>query len=598
MRIYRRWVLFIVFGCCWCINLKAVSINPRDKRIDDIIGFCKLYGYVRYFHPSDEASQIDWDGFAVWGIRSITNLKEGDKLMDCLNSMFVPIAPTLKISDQPFSKNYKSPGIFVNLKNAKTTCWQHFGVQGLDLNSVYRSIRTNRSSVHDLFSETLKIGDCITDKISSELYCYVPLCLYIKDSTTFPKSDPVKLEQEKTELAKINTNDTALANRIGSVIVTWNLIQHFYPYRDKMDHWDQSLRDAIVKCYQDATVGDFVVTLNLLLAHINDGHAFATSKALPPIFLPPMDWKYLHDTLVVSEIFDSTKIESLQIGDVVMSIDGHLATKKIEETMMTKSASTLRYKRFLAVFSLLKGQENSIVKLKVSRKGEVKDIAVKRTVGMPYYWQNYMSPGPKYKAINDSTIYVNFAKASLPYIDSLMPTIKSKKFIICDLRGYPNGNHQFLSHLLPLDDTAKSWFRIPQIMLPNYKNVRYSLSGWNLKKSDKLNTKAVFIVDQEVVSYGESFMSIVENYKLGIIVGDSTAGTNGNMNAFNLPFNGCIVKFTGMNVTKLNGDKLVGVGVIPGVVVKPSVRGVIMHKDELLNKAIEITLNYNQFKGR
>ena len=26
--------------------------------------FTKLYGYVRYFHPSDEASNIDWENFA------------------------------------------------------------------------------------------------------------------------------------------------------------------------------------------------------------------------------------------------------------------------------------------------------------------------------------------------------------------------------------------------------------------------------------------------------------------------------------------------------------------------------------------------------
>ena len=107
----------------------------------------------------------------------------------------------------------------------------------------------------------------------------------------------------------------------------------------------------------------------------------------------------------------------------------------------------------------------------------------------------------------------------------------------------------------------------------------------------------IFIIDQEVVSYGESFMSIVENYKLGIIVGDSTAGTNGNMNAFNLPFDATVIKFTGMNATKLNGSKLVGVGIVPNVTIKPTIEGIKGHRDEMLDKAIEISSHYEKYKG-
>jgi hypothetical protein len=208
-----------------------------------------------------------------------------------------------------------------------------------------------------------------------------------------------------------------------------------------------------------------------------------------------------------------------------------------------------------------------------------------------------MSPGAEHKIINDSTIYINFSKASIGYINNLMPIIEKKKFIICDLRGYPNNNHMFLSRLLSIDDTAKSWFRIPEVIFPNFKDVNFNLSGWNLRRgSPALTTKAVFIIDQEVVSYGEAFMSIVENYKLGVIVGDSTAGTNGNMNSFRLPYKGMVIKFTGMIATKLDGRKLVEVGIIPQVLIKPTIKGVALHKDELLEKAIEVTQDYGKYK--
>jgi hypothetical protein len=596
MHRYRKRIVSFLFF--WTIHVNANCVDQYEKSINNIVAFCKVYGYVRYFHPSDEAAQIDWDKFAILGINAIKNIPE-DQLINSFNALFNPIAPTVEFSIKPFPNNYTSPSIpLTNTENFKTTSWQHFGVQGTDDNGPYKSRRTNRPPDAKLFSETTRIGDCIRDKLSRDLYCYVPLCLYCTDSATLPKSDVVKFGSLKKELSTINSNDTSFNNRIASVILTWNLIQHFYPYREQMDQWDESLREAIIKCYTDKTVDDFMITLNMLLYHINDGHAFATSEASSPNYLPPINWQYIHDTLIISEIFDTTLIKGLSVGDVVLTIDNELPSTLVERKMKTKSASTIRYRTFLTVFSILKGEQNSTIKLKIiNKKAEVKYVEINRSVNMTFYWKNYMSPNVEHKIINDSTIYVNFAKASMAAIDSLMPIIEKKKFIICDLRGYPNNNHAFLSHLLPIDDTATSWFRIPEVIFPNYKSVTYNISGWKLRKlPPKLTAKAIFIIDQEVVSYGEAFMSIVENYKLGVIVGDSTAGTNGNKNTVKMPFEHTVIKFTGMNATKLNGNNLVGVGIIPHVVLKPSIQGVILHKDELLDKAIEVTRDYSKYK--
>jgi hypothetical protein len=596
MNTYQKLIFSFIFF--WTINVNASCVNQNEKNINNIIAFCKLYGYVRYFHPSDEAAQINWDKFAIWGINTIKNLSE-DKLIGSFNSMFNPIAPSVEFSNKPFPNNYKSAYIsLTNTENFKTISWQHFGVQGSNVNSPYKSGRKYSSSSDKLFPESAKIGDCISDKLGQDLYCYVPVCLYAIDSSTLPKSDVAKFRSLKSELASINSNDTCFTNRVASVILTWNLIQHFYPYREEMDHWEECLGDAIVKCYTDKTVDDFIATLNMLLYHINDGHAFANSEEIPPNYLPPLNWQYIHYTLIISEIFDTALMKKLSIGDVVLNINDESPSELIEQKMKAKSASTSRYRRFLAVFSLLKGDQNSTIKLKtINKEGEIKYVEVDRSVSMPFYWKNYMSPNTEHTIINDSTIYINFSKASMTYIDNLMPVIEKEKFIICDLRGYPNNNHAFLSHLLSIDDTAKSWFRIPEVIFPNYKNVTYNLSGWNLRRTTpKMAAKAIFIIDQAVVSYGEAFMSIVENYKLGVIVGDSTAGTNGNVNTFKMPYKGTVVKFTGMNATKLNGSKLVEVGVIPQIVVKPSIHGILLHRDELLDKAIEVTTHYKKYK--
>ena len=39
--------------------------QPSPQTIDNLVAFAKLYGYIRYFHPSDEAASINWNQFAM-----------------------------------------------------------------------------------------------------------------------------------------------------------------------------------------------------------------------------------------------------------------------------------------------------------------------------------------------------------------------------------------------------------------------------------------------------------------------------------------------------------------------------------------------------
>ena len=43
--------------------------------------FAKLYGYIKYFHPSDEAAAIDWDAFAVYGAEEVAKSKSKEELV-------------------------------------------------------------------------------------------------------------------------------------------------------------------------------------------------------------------------------------------------------------------------------------------------------------------------------------------------------------------------------------------------------------------------------------------------------------------------------------------------------------------------------------
>jgi C-terminal processing protease CtpA/Prc len=99
--------------------------------------------------------------------------------------------------------------------------------------------------------------------------------------------------------------------------------------------------------------------------------------------------------------------------------------------------------------------------------------------------------------------------------------------------------------------------------------------------------KVAFLTDARAISYAETFMGIIEHYKLADIVGSATAGTNGNINPFTLP-GGYRVIWTGMKVLKHDGSRHHGVGIQPTVPVARTIKGITEGRDEVLERAMEI----------
>jgi hypothetical protein len=75
--------------------LDSGETHLSDETIGSLAQFGRLYGYVRFFHPSDEAAAIDWDRFAVLGAREMLACKSPDENRETLERLFRPVAPTM-----------------------------------------------------------------------------------------------------------------------------------------------------------------------------------------------------------------------------------------------------------------------------------------------------------------------------------------------------------------------------------------------------------------------------------------------------------------------------------------------------------------------
>lgn len=152
--------------------------------------------------------------------------------------------------------------------------------------------------------------------------------------------------------------------------------------------------------------------------------------------------------------------------------------------------------------------------------------------------------------------YADLTRAPWPAIDSAIGTLAAADGVIFDLRGYPAGNHYVLRHLLDGPDTSRAWMRIPQFVYPDRQPpVGYELVGWGLQPlQPHIGGRVAFLTDARAISYAESVMGLVEHYRLGEIVGQPTAGANGNVNPLMLP-GGFEARFTGMRVVRHDGSQ-------------------------------------------
>ena len=126
---------------------------PQSPEVQNLEAFSRLYGYVRFFHPSDEAAMINWDRFAILGAIRIREVPPTGDLLTAMNRLFMPIAPAVQIyrtGDPPVS--LEAPE---NASELTPVAWQHLGVRLPGKPRGFLSKRTNREA---RFSQEITFG--------------------------------------------------------------------------------------------------------------------------------------------------------------------------------------------------------------------------------------------------------------------------------------------------------------------------------------------------------------------------------------------------------------------------------------------------------
>lgn len=439
-----------------------------------------------------------------------------------------------------------------------------------------------------IFDAAPTAGEAITKELSDGVFCQIPLVLYGNVLQTFPKAEETRLQALISHLKDIDTSPENLSARLGNVINAYNVFQHFYPYFEVVAaNWEEELEKALISSYKDQNNLAHLQTLERLTAALRDGHVRVSGHAINLYMNAPITWEWVEGQLVITNVVEGAA--DVKVGDIVTKVNGLSAKEYFEGIYETISAASEGWLHYMANRKSLQGPMNQLVKIEVAGK----EVALEYNRSFYKDISPLLSRKTNAAQIDGDIYYLDLDALSMEDINELMPKLQESQSIICDLRGYPKGNHDLIRHIMPVDDSTAFWMRIPQIIYPDYQRIAgYKTFGWDLTrlKPDLSKKHIVFITDGSAISYAESYMGYIKSYQLATIVGQPTAGTNGNVNSFTLP-GGYGISWTGMEVRQHDRSVFHGVGIVPDVYVTKTIAGVREGKDEFLEKAIEVARN-------
>jgi hypothetical protein len=466
----------------------------------------------------------------------------------------------------------------------------HDGAKAFSIVSVKDPGFANMPAAQPLFDHYPKPGETIRTTLVPGIACTVPLALNGNKEHTWPIADAValtRLQKAIQAAAPATITGDALAVRLGDIVISWNIFRHFFAYwEDASASPEQLLVKALVKAATDKTQFDFLKTLQFMTAPLNDGHIYVSFRGdgIARAFAP-ITFVVAEDRLVIEQVLDNSLRKSISPGDVVSTFNGQPAAAYLKALDQTFSGSP-QLRVFRITTELPIGRQDSNLVLGIQRPDGTHVVNVRASLGWKA-WDGAQTKKHPSGWLRPGIFYIDIGKAPMDSINAWMPQLTQAKAIICDLRGYPNNNHGLINHLMDKPEDTK-WMFVPEITYPDYQHVSYKGMGWDMKPaSPHLAGKIFFLTDGSAISYAESFMGFIKDFHLATIVGQPTAGTNGNINPFTLP-GGYRISWTGMLVKDHNGGKHHLKGITPDVPVQRTIKGIREGRDEFLEKAMEL----------
>lgn len=383
----------------------------------------------------------------------------------------------------------------------------------------------------------------------------------------------------------------------------WNMIQYFFPNRHLTGtKWSKVLGKHLSDFCNAKDSKEYVLACTKLIVAIDDSHGMVggigseVRKQMQGNLSFPFIVKYIENQLVITQLFDKEYPEackSLQVGDVIVKIDGKNVNGLIEEYKPLTPGSNfdVKMRNMLNPYAgwlVLGKRDNADIVIK--REEKIKNLVVERyevddsLKGRFYHGYNIKKP---YWLLNENTGYIFVNTFRDEHADSILTAFKNTKGVIIDMRGYPKSRMAYGHvNLFKGENTPFVKITTPDASMPGLFTFTSTLSTGG-KNNEVYKGKLIILVNEISQSASEFATMSFQTVPGAMVIGSTTSGADGNVVSIYLP-GGVRTMISGIGCIYPDGTESQRLGVKIDKVVKPTIKGIKEGRDEVLEEAIRI----------
>lgn len=437
-------------------------------------------------------------------------------------------------------------------------------------------------------------------------------------------------------LIQAQPNNLSKADKVYGLSKFWQEVNYNFVYLNKVDRkmWDSTYKELITVVQETQNDYEYYRELQKFCALLQDGHTninmpdddgFATMTTMfgdYRLFLQNIEGK-----AIVVRVNPSKKDE-IPPGSEITKVNG-LPTKTYMERFVTPyiSSSTDHVLADNSIYNLLQGPVGSTFQVTIKTpNGKTLERALTHSrtenteVYPPFEEEGHLLD---FKWYDNDIAYMALNSFDDAKIDTLflekLPELKKAKRLIVDLRNNGGGSTGIGSYILqyltrdsslygskwttrmhlpsfkawgryykPEDTVGNEWARKALLSYQDnyFYDTDYQPYMISLPEEERISIPTVILIGHGTASAAEDFLILADKQWHMTKIGQPSYGSTGQPYLFELPGGG-MARVCTKKDTYPDGREFVGYGVMPDIVVEPTLKDYLENKDGALQKALE-----------
>lgn len=520
--------------------------------MDKVTSFCKVWGYLKYYHPMVAKGTTDWDSVFFTGLEELEHIYTNAGL----NNYYARFITSL---GNIHNQQVQTMSYDTSCNFGKPLNWIYTTASFTDsTRSLLMDVAIHRNTGPNYYVKTQK-------RNGSALF-------------TNEKSG-IKASNERTE------------NKILLLALAryWNMIEYFSPYKHLTDQpWDSVLAEMALKAQNVQTPTQRWFWYCELLSKINDSH---TSIPLPFQNMLPVYTKIIDNKAIVTSIINDSLAEKNDIrrGDVILAINDTTIAALIEHYGKYIGASNAA--AFLRTFSFF-GLRKNVTEATITydREGVIgaKKVNLYSASDLAKVMDNEETE-QAWTYVADKIGYIETSIITNGKLRKALHAFKRTKGIIIDVRTYPEWIVYPLCKQLSNARRPFVVFTSPDLSFPGTFVLQKPLLCGS-RNGNGYKGKIVILINEKTQSRAEFTVMALQSIPGVVCIGSQTSGADGNVTRTPLP-NGWAPYMTGLGTYYPDGKQTQRIGIVPDIEVHPTIKGIREGKDEVLEYAISYIQN-------